>query len=127
MTPTFSEDDIKCISGITRAMPTFLGIDFSGGARPWRHLVRIPTVWIAFVEDIDGELLLRNLLPVQALEGPGSPFDRLTALLRAGHFEAATIDAPFSLPVAHLSPEGHGGLLRHVRDLPNGPDRPFPM
>ena len=107
-------------------MSRFIGIDFSGGARPWRISVRNPTVWIATVRDSGSMLGLEQVIPVQSLEGAGLPFDRLIQFLRAGDFEVATIDAPFSLPVAHLPPGGHVELLEQVRALPNGPDRPFP-
>jgi Protein of unknown function (DUF429) len=55
------------------------------------------------------------------------PFDRLVKLLAAGDFEAAAIDAPFSLPSAYMPPGGHLELLRRVAALPDGPDRPFPI
>jgi hypothetical protein len=107
-------------------MSTFIGIDFSGGARPWKEHVREPTVWLAFVGDLGDRLSLNKLLPVQALEGNGSAFDRLVALLAAGAYEVAAIDAPFSLPVAHLPQGSHSELILNVRALPNGLDRPFP-
>jgi Protein of unknown function (DUF429) len=107
-------------------MTRFMGVDFSGGARPWRPIVARPTVWIATAEkDIRG-LRLTELIPVQSLAGDGQPFHRLVNFLAAGDFEVAAIDAPFSLPLAHLPKGGHAELLQKVRALPNGPDRPFP-
>jgi hypothetical protein len=43
-------------------------------------------------------------------------------LLAAGDFEAAAIDAPFSLPLAHMPRGGHAELLQQIRALPNGPE-----
>jgi hypothetical protein len=105
----------------------FVGIDFSGGAQPWRASVSRPTVWIAIVEDSGDGLILTDLMPVQALEGNDAPFDRLVNLLRSADFEAAAIDAPFSLPLCHMPPGGHGELLRQVAALPDASDRPFPL
>jgi len=108
-------------------MSTFIGIDFSGGARPWRRSVSHPTVWLAIVQDGGDGLRLIELMPVQSLQGNEMPFDRLVKLLAAGDFEVAAIDAPFSLPSAHMPPGGHPELLRRVAALPDGPDRPFPL
>ena len=107
-------------------MSRFIGIDFSGGARPWRPAVACPTVWLASVDGSD-KPQLRELVPVQSLDGDEAPFDRLVRRLAAGDFEAAAIDAPFSLPIAHMPPGGHAELLQIVRALPNAPDRPFPL
>lgn len=100
----------------------FLGIDFSGGASPWKATCARPTVWIATLE----AFRLADLRPVQKLEGDGSPFDRLVALLREGRYRAAAIDAPFSLPQTHLPPGGHAALLHDVSALKVAEDRPFP-
>jgi hypothetical protein len=67
------------------------------------------------------------VIPVQQLPGTGTPFDRLVKLIAAGEFDAATIDAPFSLPSRHLPPGGHPELLRSIRALPNASDRDFPL
>ena len=108
-------------------MSRFIGIDFSGGARPWRRSVSRPTVWIAVVEDSNEKRQLVELIPVQSLDGNEAPYDRLVKFLAAGDFEAAGIDAPFSLPLAHMPPGGHSELLQQVASLPNGADRPFPL
>jgi hypothetical protein len=108
-------------------MSRFIGIDFSGGARPWRPLVKNPTVWLALVENNGDGLRLDDLRPVQLLAGDKTPFDRLVKLLAAGDFEVAAVDAPFSLPFAHMPRGGHTELLQLVRTLPNGVDRPFPL
>jgi uncharacterized protein DUF429 len=108
-------------------MALFLGIDFSGGARPWRRSNSNPTVWLASAKDSDDGLQLVDLIPVQSLPGDQAPFDRMVNLLAAGEFEAAAIDAPFSLPSAHLPPGGHTELLRQISTLTDGHDRPFPL
>lgn len=100
----------------------FLGIDFSGGAGPWRPTCVRPTVWIATLE----AFRLADLHPVQQLEGDGPPFERLAALLREGRYRAAAIDAPFSLPERHMPPGGHAQLLADIAGLPPASDRPFP-
>jgi hypothetical protein len=100
----------------------FLGIDFSGGAGPWRPVCSKPSVWIASLE---GPRLV-ELIPVQDLPGDGEPFERLAGFLRAGRFRAAAIDAPFALPERHMPAGGHGQLLRDVAALPQADDRPFP-
>jgi lambda repressor-like predicted transcriptional regulator len=100
----------------------FLGIDFSGGSGPWKASCAKPTVWIATLE----AFRLADLRPVQSLEGEGEPFDRLVALLREGKYRAAAIDAPFSLPAAHLPLGGHHGLLADIGLLAAAEDRPFP-
>jgi predicted nuclease with RNAse H fold len=110
---------------VENLLTSFIGIDFSGGARPWRAVVGRPTVWLATVTGSE-KPRLEKLMAVQSLEGEGTPFDKLARLLAAGDFEAAAIDAPFSLPSIHLPRGGHGELLRLVRELPNAPDRPFP-
>jgi cupin 2 domain-containing protein len=104
----------------------YLGIDFSGGAAPWRARCSRPSVWIAQLEDAEGAPRLADVRPVQALAGEGAPFDRLVALLQAGAFVAAGIDAPCSIPVEHLGEGGHAGLLARVAALPPAADRPFP-
>jgi hypothetical protein len=100
----------------------FHGIDFSGGAGPWRARVSVPTVWVSTVAN--GRLI--DLRAVQALEGSGSPFERLVALLRAGRFAAAGIDAPFCIPARHLPDGGHDALVAAVGVMPVADDRPFP-
>ena len=100
----------------------FLGIDFSGGAGPWRRVCARPTVWIAALEGPR----LADLRPVQKLEGGADPFDNLVALLSEGRYRAAAIDAPFCLPEAHMPAGGHAQLLRDIAQLPAAKDRPFP-
>jgi Protein of unknown function (DUF429) len=100
----------------------FLGIDFSGGSAPWKASCAKPTVWIATLE----AFRLADLRPVQDLDGEGEPFERLVAMLGEGKFRAAAIDAPFSIPEAHLPAGGHGQLLEDIGLLPAAADRPFP-
>ena len=102
----------------------YLGIDFSGAARPWRPRCHKPTVWIATVED--GKVpRLTDVIPVQSLTGDGSPFDRLVTLLHSGKFRAAGIDAPFAIPVKYLPAGGHRELLDRIRRVQPAVDRPF--
>jgi hypothetical protein len=103
----------------------YLGIDFSGGAQPWKTRCSRPTVWIATIEH-SLALRLTDLRPVQTLPGDGEPFAKLVALLRAGDFVAAGIDAPFAVPATYLPPGGHVELLDRVNRMPPAPDRPFP-
>lgn len=100
----------------------FLGIDFSGGAGPWRPVCARPTVWIAALEGFR----LADLRPVQKLEGDADPFTNLISLLREGRYRAAAIDAPFCLPEAHMPSDGHAQLLKDIAQLPPAEDRPFP-
>jgi hypothetical protein len=100
----------------------FLGIDFSGGSGPWKAACSKPTVWIATLE----AFRLTDLRPVQDLPGDEAPFDRLVNLLHEGRFRAAAIDAPFSLPEAHMPAGGHPDLLKRIATMPTADDRPFP-
>lgn len=111
------------ISGMTQG--TFLGIDFSGGAAPWRPRCSRPTVWVATVSTRRSPTLI-GVVPVQTLPGAGNPFSRLLDLLQAGAYAAAGIDAPFCLPARHVPPGGHAALLAAIATLPDAPDRPFP-
>ena len=103
---------------------TFLGIDFSGSAGKWRANVNIPTVWIAWLSDAEIPEAV-SLLPVQDLAGTGDLFERLAALLSAGDFIAASIDAPFSVPAAFIPPGGWRELIDLNNRLPHD-GRPFP-
>lgn len=100
----------------------FLGIDFSGGAGPWRAVCSKPTVWIAALEGFR----LADLRPVQKLDGDAEPFERLASLLREGRYRAAAIDAPFALPERYMPAGGHPQLLRDIAQLAPADDRPFP-
>lgn len=120
---------------MTSAPSTYLGLDFSGGAAPWKAQCPKPSVWIATVEGCatppmadlrSADFRLVDLRPVQALPGAGGPFDRLAALLRDGAFAAAAIDAPFAIPAEHLPPGGQPALLARIAALPSAGDRPFP-
>ncbi len=108
-------------------MVRYIGIDFSGAIAPWRVQNSRPTIWIATLEELRlRRLSLSSLLPVQALPGYGRPFLKLASLLAAGEFEAAAIDAPFSLPAAYLPAGGHADLLGRIRLTANGEGRDFP-
>lgn len=107
-------------------MQRYVGIDFSGGANPWKMKCKNPAVWIATVHDDEG-YALTDLRPVQNLGGFGKPFERLVAFLKLGNFAAAAIDAPFALPSEHMPRGYYSQFLDQIRSLPNGTDRPFPL
>ena len=79
-------------------------------------------MWVSTVDD----RRLVDLRPVQALEGVGSPFERLVAVLSAGRFMAAGIDAPFCIPARHMPAGGHDALVKAVGAMEAAVDRPFP-
>ena len=106
-------------------MNRYLGIDFSGGAGPWKVKCKKPTVWIATVQQANA-YILSDLRPVQELEGSGEPFERLVNFLKLGNFAAAAIDAPFALPARHMPNVSYLQFLKEIRVLPHGLDRPFP-
>ena len=109
-------------------MSIVIGIDFFRWRRAlWRRKISRRTVWLATVQSSGTVPRLIHLMPAQSLEGNGPPFDRLVQLLAAGDFDAAAIDAPFSLPLAHMPRGGHVELLRGARALSNADDRPFPL
>lgn len=101
-----------------------IGIDFSGSAEQWSAGKRSSNVWIAVASSADGgELIVESLRTVQELPGSDHPFDRLIRFLASENFDAAGIDAPFSVPSAYV-PQTHSSLLELVAAL--GCDgRPF--
>lgn len=105
-------------------VPFFYGIDFSGDVRQWKAGCRNSIVWIAEAQMTGNHPRLVGLYPVQDLPPPGNPFDRLAALLRKGEYAVAAIDAPFSIPEAHIPTGGRSELLRDVSAFPAG-GRPF--
>jgi hypothetical protein len=105
-------------------VPFWLGIDFSGDHHMWREEERRSNVWVATVRERGKGLGLSDLRPVQRLTGPGHPFDRLVALLRAARYAAAAIDAPFSVPSRRCPGASHGTLLQKARRW-EVRDRPF--
>jgi len=102
--------------------PVTLGIDFSGSASQWLPRAAASSVWIARVAGKSPRLL--DLRRVQDLSGDGAPFARLAALLRAGDFDVAGIDAPFAPPDGWFAGD-RAALLNAVRALPRE-GRPFP-
>jgi len=70
-------------------------------------------------------LVLDRLMRVQELPGDEHPMERLAALLREGDFDAAAIDAPFSVPKAFIPPEGYAGLLERIGLLSDPDGRPI--
>lgn len=104
---------------------SWIGIDFSGDHRRWRPGCRRSNVWIA---TLSGSIrpVVRQLHRVQALPGDAHPFERLARFLATTDYEAAGIDAPFSLPAACVEAlGGHSALLDRVARL-HDDGRPFP-
>ncbi len=90
----------------------WLGVDFSGNHLKWRPGCTTSNVWVADVRSDAEGLRLHDLRRVQQLPGAGHPFDRLVALLAAGSYVAAGIDAPFSVPDQFVRPcGGHAAVL----------------
>jgi predicted nuclease with RNAse H fold len=103
----------------------WLGIDFSGDFQQWSARRSKSNVWVARVEDSNG-LALEELTQIQSLPGDGTPFDRLVALLSKREFDAAAIDAPFSVPQEYVPSGDHAELLNLVSRIPCEDNRPFP-
>jgi hypothetical protein len=103
----------------------WLGIDFSGDYRRWSAGTTKSNVWVATVEESNG-LKLEDLKQPQQLTGSGTPFERLIALLSERDFDAAAIDAPFSVPERHVPNGKHTDLLSAVDSIPCKDNRPFP-
>jgi uncharacterized protein DUF429 len=97
----------------------YLGVDFSGNQQMWNANVRGSNVWVAEVEDHGADLNLVRLQRVQQLPGPGNPFARLVSHLSNGHFTAAAIDAPFSIPYWFFGQQfaDHPTLLNVINGL----------
>jgi Protein of unknown function (DUF429) len=106
-------------------MNRFLGIDFSGNHQMWRPSCGRSNVWISDVRKTGERLVLERLLRVQELPGDEHPLERLAALLQEGNFDAAGIDAPFSVPRAFIPPVGYAGLLERIGSLSDPDGRPF--
>ena len=103
----------------------WLGIDFSGNHLQWRARCKSSNIWIAHVQRCE-TLVLVKLTTVQRLSGEGDPFQKLTSLLASKEFNAAAIDAPFSVPSSYTAFQNHRELLKAVSEMerPNG--RCFP-
>jgi diadenosine tetraphosphate (Ap4A) HIT family hydrolase len=109
----------------SRPKRRWLGIDFSGNVQMWSSGCGNSNVWIATLVESKDKPAIADLRPVQDLEGEGPPFERLAALLGRGDFEAAAIDAPFSLPALTVPGADHLQLLRAITYLDAG-GAPFP-
>jgi len=103
----------------------WLGIDFSGNHLKWRPRCTTSNVWIADVFAEKEDVQLRDVRRVQQLPGAGDPFDRLVALLASADYDAAGIDAPFSVPDTFVGRVGgYAALLSVVASQTSG-RRPF--
>ena len=83
-------------------------------------------MWIAEVERSSPRPVLMSLKRVQQLSSDGHPFDRLIQYLRDTDFDAAAIDAPFSVPAEYLRPKTHSELLKLIGKAKLIDGRPFP-
>lgn len=104
----------------------WLGIDFSGNCRMWRTQTKKSNVWVAKVSGKPDRPVLKSLKIVHELPGEGTPFLRLTNLLKSRHFAAAAIDAPFSVPGACVPRDEHKRLLELVAEIQRPKHCPFP-
>jgi hypothetical protein len=87
----------------------------SSTRRSKRCFLRILDVALADVRRERDGFRLHDVCRVQQLPGSAEPFDRLAALLSAGEYDAAGIDAPFSVPDAFVQRAGgHSALLKQV-------------
>ena len=80
------------------------------------------------MRDRAGAYALHGLSCVQDFKRePGNkhPFERLACFLRSGEYEAAAIDAPFSIPMDFTGGSDHASLLQLVESIPLR-GRPFP-
>lgn len=89
----------------------------------WRANQKKSNVWIADLRQSSGRPFVSGLLRVQELPGTAAPFDRLARLLHEEAFDAAGIDAPFSV-LGQFASDGHSRLMSLVAAIPH-PDRPF--
>jgi hypothetical protein len=106
-------------------MSRFLGIDFSGNHQMWRPGCGRSNVWIADVRKIGEGLVLDHLVRVQELPGDKHPLERLAVLLRVADYDAAGIDAPFSVPREYVPSEGYASLLEQIGTMSDPDGRPF--
>ena len=90
-------------------MKRWLGIDFSGDNSKWTARCTRSNVWIADVRPARDAFGLHSLKRVQAYSklSLDEPFRVLAAALRKGDYEAAAIDAPFSVPARYIPAGGH--------------------
>jgi hypothetical protein len=104
----------------------WLGIDFSGDHRKWGAGCAGSNIWIADIRRDDG-LTLFDLKVVQSLSGDEPPFWRLRNLLAGRQFNAAGIDAPFSVPALYVPLGKHRNLLKMISEIPQTNGRCFPQ
>ncbi len=109
-------------------MKKWLGIDFSGNYKKWEPDCEGSNVWIATLVEGEGQRELKNLIPVQELDGEPKekPFERLVNFLRQKDFAAAGIDAPFSIPKKFMKKMSHNDLLLKVAGIADKERSPFP-
>jgi len=105
----------------------WFGLDFSGDQRQWGPGRSKSIVWIAEAEGEPSRLVLRDVRRVQELPGVECrAFDRLVAFLNAEDYDAAGIDAPFSVPARFVPDPGHAALLSRVSSMHRPANHRFP-
>ncbi len=106
---------------------TWLGIDFSGDHLKWRPGCTKSNVWIATVQDADPRPELTSLVQVQELSKTFGkpPLESLVDRLQKNDFDAAGIDAPFSVPKQFIKDLDYFSFLTKVGKILH-PNRPFP-
>lgn len=103
----------------------FIGIDFSGNHRMWSPGCGRSNVWISVVIEDGEQVVVDSLCPVQLLRGDEHPFQRLIRFLKEDTYDAAAIDAPFSIPINYFHINNHDSLLRAAGKM-ECLKRPFP-
>lgn len=86
----------------------------------WRPKCGTSNVWVAELEAHRDSATLTSLRRVQEIEGQGAPFERLRRLLMQPTYDAAAIDAPFSVPAARIPAGDHRALLAAVKQWDRG-------
>jgi hypothetical protein len=110
-------------------MKTWIGIDFSGANGSWSPGTKRSNVWVAVItQDTKSAIRLDRLERVQDFVRDIGlpPFSALAAFLKAGRFDCAAIDAPFSLPCEALPNGSRSELLKRIAALPIDTKRHIP-
>ena len=93
----------------------WLGIDFSGNRKQWKARTKRSNIWIATLHQNNDGVKLTSLIRPQEFPGNQDPFERLCNHLRTTDFDAAGIDAPFSIPIEYLPKGGRSELLQAAK------------
>ena len=106
---------------------TYLGVDFSGNDASWKASARARSnVWVAEAVETRAGLRLARIDRVQGRYPKASrPFEALSRELSERRHEAVGIDAPFSVPAAHVPRASHAELLLLARSVVREAKRDF--